>query len=68
MVDTECAPRQQYFYMAPAMQQPNSVTTSVAVRNTLCKATVTHTDLHTTGSGEQRYIVAIVKHLGLILK
>ena len=35
------APRWQLFHVAPSMQQPNNiVTTLVDIQNTLCKATV----------------------------
>ena len=55
MVYTERAPRRQQFHVAPTTLQPNSaVNTSVDIPNALCKATVTHSESHTTGAQTKR--------------
>ena len=50
MVRTERAPRWQQFHAEPAMSTTEQlcITTSVNIQNSLCKATATHSELHTT--------------------
>ena len=54
MVRIECAPRRQQFHVAPATKQPDrfvrpiSLSLQWVLRNTLCKATITHSQSHTT--------------------
>ena len=76
---------ERQFHVAPAMQQPNTAvstpllwifkTKNKAKRALKCKATVTHSDLHTTRAQwvcseaeiwEYHCIVANVKHFGII--
>ena len=55
-------------------QAESAVTTLVDIQNELCKDTVAHSVLHTTGAqwvclvAENTTVVAIVKCLGLILR
>ena len=73
MVFTEHAPRQQQFLYGTSHVTTNQCCNlfSGSFKKTLCKATVTHSELHMTrtqqvcSETENSAIISTVKHLGL---